>query len=70
MADCDKLFNRIDELGKEYIDFREAVCHIESPTAHKAGVSDGGIHAKNEYARISTLKDAAKRIASICYCIE
>ena len=40
------------------------------PTIDSIGVSGGGIHARSEYAKISTLKDAAKRVAAICCCIE
>lgn len=39
------------------------------PTIDSIAVSGGGIHSKNEYAKISTLKEAAKRVAAICYCI-
>ena len=36
------------------------------PTLDSIGVEFGSIHSKNEYAVISTLKEAAKRIAAIC----
>lgn len=39
------------------------------PTLDSIGVECGNIHSKNEYAIISSLKDAAKRIAAICYYI-
>ena len=39
------------------------------PTTDSIGVEYSGIHSKNEYAVISSLTDAAKRIASICFCI-
>lgn len=39
------------------------------PTLDSVGVEFGNIHSKNEYALISSLKEAAKRIAAICYYI-
>ncbi len=39
------------------------------PTLDSMGVECGNIHSKNEYAVLSSLKDAAKRIAAICYYI-
>ncbi len=39
------------------------------PTLDSIGVEYGYIHTKNEYAIISSLKEAAKRLAAICYYI-
>ena len=39
------------------------------PTLDSVGVEHGNIHSKNEYALIPSLKEAAKRIAAICYYI-
>ncbi len=39
------------------------------PTIDSIGVEYGNIHSKNEYAIIKSLKEAAMRIAAICYCI-
>ncbi|MBE7049738.1 MAG: M20 family metallopeptidase [Ruminococcaceae bacterium] len=39
------------------------------PTIDSIGVELGNIHSKNEYASVSSLKEAAKRIAAICYYI-
>lgn len=39
------------------------------PTIDSIGVEYSSIHSKNEYAIISSLTDAAKRIAAICQCI-
>ena len=39
---CKKLFQRIEELEKEYIDFWVDICNIESPTEYKEGVDRVG----------------------------
>ncbi len=39
------------------------------PTLDSIGVVSGNIHSKHEYTEISSLKESAKRIAAICYCI-
>lgn len=39
------------------------------PTLDSIGVACGNIHSKDEYAVISSLKEAAKRIAAVCCCI-
>ena len=39
---CDKLFKRIDEPEKEYIDFWIDTAAIESPTEYKEGVDRAG----------------------------
>ncbi len=39
------------------------------PTLDSIGVTCGNIHSKDEYAAISSLKEAAKRIAAVCCCI-
>ena len=39
------------------------------PTLDSIGVESGNIHSKDEYSTLSSLKDAAKRLAAICRCI-
>lgn len=39
---CKEIFDRIDALEGEYLDFLEKVCNIESPTSCKAGVDAVG----------------------------
>ena len=39
------------------------------PTLDSLGVANEKIHTKDESATLSSLKEAAKRVASVCYCI-
>ena len=39
------------------------------PTLDSLGAEGLGIHSINEYARISSLAESAKRLASVAYCI-
>lgn len=39
------------------------------PTLDSIGVECGNIHSKDEYAVLASLKEAAKRMAAVCYCI-
>ena len=39
---CDKVFDKIDELNAEYVDFWADICNIESPTSYKEGVDAVG----------------------------
>lgn len=50
---CDKLFDKIDELSDKYVDILEDICNIESPTAYKEGVDKVGRYFI-EYAKERT----------------
>ena len=39
---CEKIFEIIDSMNDEYIDFLSEVCKIESPTEYKEGVDRVG----------------------------
>ena len=40
--ECEKLFNKIDEIYEEYVNIWEDVCNIESPSEYKEGVDRVG----------------------------
>ena len=78
---CDKnleLLERVNEIFKSVnlstVTYRSAgggsdaayttKCGI--PTLESIGVRGGNIHSQNEFARISSLKESAKRLVAIC----
>ncbi|MBR5507251.1 MAG: M20/M25/M40 family metallo-hydrolase [Clostridia bacterium] len=60
--------HKIIELEK-YKDENGITANCGIPTLDSIGVELGNIHSKNEYSSVSSLKEAAKRIAAICYYI-
>lgn len=61
----DRLSSIIDSLNDKYISFWGKVSNIESPTSYKAGIDAVGEQFIDEYARISSLPEAAKRLAAV-----
>ena len=45
------------------------ICEIGVPCIDSIGTEGGKIHSAEEYAFINSLKEAAKRLASVAYCI-
>lgn len=70
MPNCDKLFNRIDELEKEYIDFWEEFCSIESPTNYKEGVDAAGNYiTEKAKAQGWKVEKQKQEVSGDCICI-
>lgn len=70
MADCDKLFKRLDELEEEYITFWEEFCEIESPTDYKEGVDTAGNYViEKAKARGWKIQKQHQQVAGDCICI-
>ena len=67
---CEKLFQRIEELEKEYIDFWVDVCNIESPTEYKEGVDRvGNFIAEKARRRGWKIEVQEQPISGNCICI-
>lgn len=67
---CEKLFQRIEELKKEYIDFWVDVCNIESPTEYKEGVDRvGNFIGEKARKRGWEIEIQEQPISGNCVCI-
>lgn len=69
-AKCTKLFARIDELEKEYINFWVEVCKIESPTEYKEGVDRVGRYFMEKAQKRGWKIEVQKQpVSGDCICI-
>lgn len=67
---CDRLFEIIDSLNEEYIQFMIDICNIESPTDYKEGVDRVGQYFFDKATRKGWLAQRQKQeISGDCICI-
>ena len=67
---CEKLFQRIGELEKEYIDFLADICRIESPTENKEAVDRVGAYIMEKArGRGWEIEVQEQPISGNCICI-
>ena len=67
---CAKLFERIEQLEKEYIDFWIDICNIESPTEYKEGVDRVGSYiSEKARQRGWQVEVQPQPISGDCICI-
>lgn len=67
---CHKIFERIEQLEKEYIDFWTDICNIESPTEYKEGVDRVGSYICEKARKRGWLIEVQKQpVSGDCICI-
>ncbi len=67
---CGQLFQRIEELEQEYIDFWADICRIESPTEYKEGVDRVGEYIMNKARKRGWLIEVQNQpVSGDCICI-
>ena len=67
---CAEIFRRIEELEKEYINFWEDICNIESPTEYKEGVDRVGKYIMDKAEKRGWHIEIQKQeISGDCICI-
>lgn len=68
--ECKKIFDRIDELEKEYIDFLMDICSIESPSDCKKGIDRVGDYIAEKARALGWHIERQKQeISGDCICI-
>lgn len=70
MIKCEKLFQTIESLNDEYIDFLTDICNIESPTDYKEGVDRVGEYFSDKATQKGWLVEVQKQeISGDALCI-
>lgn len=67
---CDKLFQIIDSLNEEYIQFLTDICNIDSPTDYKEGVDRVGKYISDKAIQKGWLVEKqSQEVSGDCICI-
>lgn len=70
MKNCEKVFERIESLEKEYVKFWEEFCSIESPTDFKEGVDASGNYIIEKAKTFGwKVERQRQKVAGDCICI-
>lgn len=70
MNNCENIFKRIDSLEKEYLEFLEEFCLIESPTDFKEGVDAAGNYVVEKAKALGwKIERQEQKVSGDCICI-